>query len=268
MKVETLINAIRQLENRAVQGGLSPRKEKQLENIFSEAYERMYYKPSEELYGTSKVVGKHKVPRYMYHLTTEGAYEQMLKDGCIKPAQAMDSASGTFLFDLKNFTRFWRKTKNVAEQPRTTLLNEVAGKLGYEATGNIVMLKIPTSMLNARKLRIRRQKLVRCGHGKQQQEMQDVLNDPHRISNGLENLKYMFQGENVANVPLYNQRKEAIEFITPDAIPMSNVSLVGKAKVDTKITDKAHWEMQELPEVWKDLTKGTPEAKAFENMVK
>lgn len=267
MKVETLINAVRQLENRAASVGLSPRKEKQLENIFSEAYERMYYKPSEELYGASKVVGKHKVPRFMYHLTTEGAYEQMLKDGCIRPAQCMDSASGTFLFDIKNFTRFWRKTKSVAEQPRTTLLNEVAGKLGYQETGNIVMLKIPTSTLDARKLRIRRQKLVRCGHGNQQQEMQDVLNDPHRISKCLENLKYMFQGENVANIPLYNQRKDAIEFITPDEIPMAKVSLVGKAKVDTKVTDKAHSEMRELPEVWKELTAGTPEAKAFEKMV-
>lgn len=266
MKVETLINAVRQLENRAVSGGLSPRKEKQLGNIFLEAYERMYYKPSEELYGASKVVGKHKVPRYMYHLTTEGAYEQMLKDGCIKPAQTMDSASSTFLFDLKNFTRFWRKTKNVAEQPRTTLLNEVAVKLGYQKTGNIVMLKIPTSTLDARKLRIRRQKLVRCGHGNAEQNMKN-FNDPHRLSKTLEGLKYSFEGENIANIPLYNQRKDAIEFITPDSIPMSNVSLVGKANVDTKVTDKAHWEMRELPEVWKELTAGTPEAKAFEKMV-
>ena len=203
----------------------------------------------------------------MYHITTESAYQKMLQDGCIKPAQCADAPSGIFLFDLKNFTRFWRKNKNVAEQPRTTLLNEVAFKAKLEANDYIVMLKIPTSTLDARKLRIRRQKEVRCGHGNQQKFMQDTLKDQHRISNSLESIKYIMQGENISNIPLYNQRKEAIEYITPSSIPMEHVSLVGKAKVDTTQTSKAHMEMKELPEIWKNLTAGTPEAKAFENMV-
>ena len=57
----------------------------------------------------------------------------------------------------------------------------------------------------------------------------------------------LFQGNNF----MYNK---LVEFVSS--------KLTGK-----KSSDKAHWEMRELPEVWKELTAGTPKAKAFEKMV-
>ena len=97
------------------------------------------------------------------------------------------------------------------------------------------------------------------------QEM--IINDKHRFSHALENLRYIMQGESIANVPRYNQRKLAIEYITPNEIPMSDVSLVGKTHVNPEIVNKAHWEMRDLPNVWRSLTEGMPEAKSFEYMV-
>lgn len=267
MKIDTLINAVRKLETRAITRALNPKEERQLNAFMTEAWDSLLYSPSKEIFGTSKTLGKHKLPRYMYHVTTEEAYLSMLKNGKIKPAQCADSSSGIFLFDIKNFTRFWRKTKDVAEQPRTTLLNEVVGKLLGQSNGNIVMLRIPTKELNAQTLRLRRQKLCRCGHGNIQQEQETILKDKYKFSNALEGLKYIMQGENIAKAPLYNQRKEAIEFITPNEILMDNVSLVGKANVNTEIVDKAHWAMQDLPNIWRAMTQGSPESKSFEYMV-
>ena len=267
MKIDTLIKAVRKLEMRSLSRTLSPKEERQLGAFFSEAWDKLLYKPNTSLFGIKKTIGKHKLPRYMYHITTEEAYLSMLKDGKIIPSQCMDSATGTFLFDMKNFTRFWRKTKCVAEQPRTTLLNEVVGKLGFQTNGNVVMLRIPTASLDARKIRIRRQNICRCGHGNMQQEAEAIMQDRFKFSNALENLKYTMQGENIANVPRYNQRKLAVEFVTPEEIPINEVSLVGKTSVNPEAISKAHWDMTDLPDVWKELTKGAPEHKAFEYMV-
>ena len=263
MKIDTLINAIRKLETQALTRPLTVRKERQLTSFFTEAYDKLLYSPNKEIFGTLQTIGKHKLPRYMYHITTEDAYLSMLKDRKIKPSQCMDSPDGIFMFDLKNFTRFWRQTKHVAEQPRTTLLNNVVSC----SDGNLVMLRIPTETLDARTLRVRIQALCRCGHGNMQQEQEMIINDKHRFSHALENLRYIMQGESIANVPRYNQRKLAIEYITPNEIPMSDVSLVGKTHVNPEIVNKAHWEMRDLPNVWHSLTEGMPEAKSFEYMV-
>ena len=267
MKIDTLINAVRKLETRALTRALSTKEERQLGAFCSEAWDRLRYAPNSTLFGTQKIIGKHKLPRYMYHITTEETYLSMLKDGKIKPHECMDSAAGTFLFDIKNFTRFWRKTKNVAEQPRTTLLSMVAGKLGFQTKGNIVMLRIPSSELDARTLRVRRQDLCRSGHGNILQEQENFMQNKFKFSDSLENLRYIMQGESIANVPKYNQRKLAIEYVTPQEIPIEKVELIGKANVSTEELDKAHWNMIDLPEIWKEMTKGKAEHKAFEYMI-
>ena len=267
MNTSTLISAIRKLEGRAITRPLLPKEERQLSLFFEEAYDKLLYTPSKEFFGTSKVIGKHKLPRYMYHLTTEENYLSMLKDGSLKPSQCMDSSVGTFLFDIKNFTRFWRKTPDVAEQPRTTLLNMIAGKLGFETQGNLVLLRVPTNILDARTLRLRRQKLCRIGLGNVQKEQEAVLNDKFKFSNALECLKYTMQGENVSQLPLYNQRKEAIEFITSENIPIDKITLVGTARVDTKLLNEAHINCHDVPSIWRTLTKNQPEQKAFNVMV-
>jgi len=263
MKIDTLINAVFKLENRMLSRNLTPREERQFSAFFESAYENLLYKPSGSIWGTQKVIGKHKLPRYMYHITTKSAYESMLKDGCIKPSQCMDSSSGTFLFDMKNFTRFWRKTPDVVEQPRTTLLDWV-GKTDSE---EIVMLKIPTKKLNAQTMRLRRQKLCRYGAGGAAKAQEKFAADEHRFSHALEEMRYAMQGEDVSKLPLYNQRKEAVEYIVPEEIPIENVTLLGQATPDKKTVQQAAKEMRDLPEFWLKLTEGTPEQTAFRHLV-
>ena len=92
------------------------------------------------------------------------------------------------------------------------------------------------------------------------------MQNKFKFSDSLENLRYIMQGESIANVPKYNQRKLAIEYVTPQEIPIEKVELIGKANVSTEELDKAHWDMLDLPEIWKEMTKGKAEHKAFEHM--
>ena len=59
---------------------------------------------------TDTQLGRRNLPRYLYHITTENNYQQMLKDGYIKGHHDLDlntHLSGVFLFDLKNFSKRW-----------------------------------------------------------------------------------------------------------------------------------------------------------------
>ena len=198
----------------------------------------------------------------MYHLTTEKNYQSMLKDGYIRPHACIDSPPFVFLFDMKNFTKFWRKTSQIQEQPRTTLLTNMI----FDEKENIVLLKIPTKELDARKLRLRRQKKCRSGQSGFAEDLTNFTNNPYKFTTLMKMLKYILSGEPAVKSSLYNQLKEAIEFMTPDAIPIDKVKLLGKTTINRELLDKAHRQMVDIPEVWKALTAGTPEHKAFEQI--
>ena len=189
----------------------------------------------------------------MYHLTTESNYQAMLKDGYIKPHACFDSPPFVFLFDIKNFTKFWRKTPQIQEQPRTTLLTNMI----FDEKENIVLLKIPTKELDARKLRLRRQRLCRSGQAGFAQDLSNFTNNPYKFTTLMNCMKHLLSGEPAVKSSLYNQLKEAIEFMTPDAIPIDKVKCIGKATINRDKLDKAHAQMLDIPEIWKALTLGT-----------
>ena len=262
MKIDTFINAVRKLESRALSRSLSSKEQRQLEAFVDTGIETISKPSNIEVFGTSKNVGKHKIPRYMYRLTTESNYQSMLKDGYIKPHASIDSPPFVFLFDMKNFTKFWRKTPLVQEQPRTTLLTNMI----FDEKENVVLLKIPTKELDARKLRLRRQNLCRSGQGGFTQQLQNFSNNPYKFTTLMKMIKYICSGEPATKSPLYNQLKEAIEFMTPDAIPIEKVKLLGKTTINRNTLDKAHNQTLDVPEIWKALTSGSPEYKAFEQI--
>ena len=74
----TFINAVRKLESRALSRSLSSKEQRQLEAFVDTGIETISKPSNIEVFGTSKNVGKHKIPRYMYHLTTESNYQSML----------------------------------------------------------------------------------------------------------------------------------------------------------------------------------------------
>ncbi|MBQ2611691.1 hypothetical protein IJF81_04790, partial [bacterium] len=60
----------------------------------------------------SQAVGKHKIPRYLYHITSKENYNKIIQSGGITPLEA-DSFCGTgiFMLELENFFKNWQKIK-------------------------------------------------------------------------------------------------------------------------------------------------------------
>lgn len=271
MNINTMINAIYKLETRALTRTLNAREQRQLESLSAYCYDNIMkgvYDKAEQT-GAEKL-GKHIIPRNLYHLTTASAYENMLRTGSLEAREACDSrGKQVFLFDIKNFTKYWRKTKKTQEQPRTTLLDLIA-QLGerknFEDDVDLVLLKVPTEKLNLNNLKIRIQELLRCGIAGQAAAMQEMLKDPHITSNGLKFYLKDIVGIPAKNAPLCNQKKQSIEWLHSTDIPISDVQLVGKTKVSIDEVEKAANEMKDMPELWNSLTSGQPEQIAFKHM--
>lgn len=199
---------------------------------------------------TGTQLGRRNLPRYLYHITTENNYQQMLKDGYIKGHHDLDSSthlSGVFLFDLKNFSKRW-----------TTMGIEWMGKLFTFARGlimqaskddsNLVVLKISTKTLSQNKLKCRNQ-----------------LTDSKTHNT---------YGDFATNQKHYTRKKNAIEYINEGNIPIQNVTKIGEANVGFNL----HKAMENLSEnifdkidvkkILQNLFKNTPEEKSINIIAK
>ena len=56
-------------------------------------------------------VGKHKIPKYLYHITPTKNVENIQKKG-LRMTEDDLFGEGVFMFDLANLTKFWTKTNN------------------------------------------------------------------------------------------------------------------------------------------------------------
>lgn len=194
---------------------------------------------------TGTQLGRRNLPRYLYHITTENNYQQMLKDGYIKGHHDLDSSthlSGVFLFDLKNFSKRW-----------ITMGIDWGNKLFTFAKGlimqaskddsNLVVLKIPTKTLSQNKLKCRNQ-----------------LTDSKTHNT---------YGDFATNQKHYTRKKNAIEYINEGDIPIQNVTKIGEANVGFNL----HKAMENLSEnsldkldvkkILQRLFKNTPEEKCI-----
>lgn len=199
---------------------------------------------------TGTQLGRRNLPRYLYHITTENNYQQMLKDGYIKGHHDLDlntHLSGVFLFDLKNFSKRW-----------TTMGIDWGDKLFTFAKGlimqaskddsNLVVLKIPTRTLSQRKLKCRNQ-----------------LTDSKTHNT---------YGDFATNQKHYTRKKNAIEYINEGDIPIQNVTKIGEANVGFNL----HKAMENLSEnifdkidvkkILQNLFKNTPEEKSINIIAK
>ena len=199
---------------------------------------------------TSTQLGRRNLPRYLYHITTENNYQQMLKDGYIKGHHDLDLSthlSGVFLFDLKNFSKRW-----------TTMGIDWGDKLFTFAKGlimqaskddsNLVVLKISTKTLSQNKLKCRNQ-----------------LTDSKTHNT---------YGDFATNQKHYTRKKNAIEYINEGNIPIQNVTKIGEANVGFNL----HKAMENLSEnifdkidvkkILQNLFKNTPEEKSINIIAK
>ena len=182
----------------------------------------------------SKVVGKRKIPRYLYHLTTRKNYNQMLQDGYLKISQNCFRGNGVYMFEMQNMLKHYKDfdgNRNLG-----LLLQQFVGRDGSEA----VLLRIPTSKIDAGKLVIR----DNTGGGR----------------NGMHSCTKVALGDSTLASKLYKQRKIALEYIYPEQLSTDKISVVGISKYDF-IQD--HEDENTILKMWKNLTQNQPEIFEF-----
>lgn len=199
--------------------------------------------------------GKHKVKRFLYHFTSIDNYEKMLKDKNMKMSKKdryLDK-SGIFMVDLPNYTNRWLNndtywsTQNLA----LTLMSETCHN-----QDKLVCLRIPTKNLDHSKLKIRSQDKF-FNHQKK------------FLAPVSEHIKV---GDEAKNRGLYTQRKECIEHIYQDEIPMDKVELVGivdidRDKVCRRYDERGAKQKNIVIDILKRLFKGQPEEKGVNYIV-
>lgn len=194
---------------------------------------------------TGTQLGRRNLPRYLYHITTENNYQQMLKDGYIKGHHDLDSSShlsGVFLFDLKNFSKRWI-TMGIDWGDKLFTFAKGLIMQASKDDSNLVVLKIPTKTLSQNKLKCRNQ-----------------LTDSKTHNT---------YGDFATNQKHYTRKKNAIEYINEENIPIQNVTKIGEGNVGFNL----HKAMENLSEnifdkidvkkILQILFKNTPEEKSI-----
>lgn len=233
----------------------------------------------------SHKVGKHIIPKYLYHITTSSSYGKIKSDGYLIPRKPNDcfSQEGVFAFELQNALKNWHKIP--VRQEKDTLLG-----LLLDITRNVkdmVILRIPTKDLNPEKLLIRSQNWYFFPEEKFPQSQLDKISkyweELGDIDYGIKFKKIkelttniidkLFPGKNshrkngssVMEAPLYKKRGEAIEYIYTDKIPVAQVEKIGSA-------DKAYFRNNNctlnIKELLLELFKNQKEQIAVEKMLK
>ena len=185
-----------------------------------------------------KQVGKHKIPRYLYHVTTKANYESMLKTGTLRVSDPGGLGSGVYMLELQNMIKHYGNHNGYRG------LERLLGQGSLHGGDELVLLKIPTSKLNAGRLAIRDNGMP-------------INTLPSQF-----NLTSMI-GDAAVSSKLYKQRKVGLEYIYPHDIDINDVSMVGSAKIKPMIEGELISDAEALT-VWKALTEGKPEHKAFE----
>ncbi len=202
--------------------------------------------------------GKHKVKRYLYHLTTETNYKNILKSGKINTSQdSYLDYEGVFLTELENIGKYWRTSNdwNKALPKNKDGIYLSLGLLGQVSKGTrkVICLRIPTKYLDHDMLKIRSQNKL-C-----------------KSSLSEEIIPHIETGAPAKDANLYKQRKEAIEYIYQGAIPVEQIELVGMSDIP-KLSLKSlqTWTKDEqkniVLNVFKKLFTGQPESKGLDAM--
>lgn len=188
-------------------------------------------------------IGKHKIPRYLYHMTSFENYQKIVESGFLK-CSTEHMPQGIYTLELDSFGKYWSKD----------LRNDLCGKM-LDDSNKIVMLKIPTKNLEQSKLRIRTQDEVENGRlgedveleirkwfniteiPKERKILLDKLLKKYDKKTALEKYTDMMpkklfplvKGYDAKMSSLFKQRRADLEFIYLDDIPISEIEFVGSA---------------------------------------
>jgi len=228
--------------------------------------------------------GKHKVPRYIYHMTSKTNYSDMLANGTILPHNDRWFGDGIFAVELTNLFKRWNTTKVTASKERTLMKDLV--KHISEESDDIVMLKIPTDKLNQENLFARkledfieitkltnafdyivgalkmnnlpistRENFLRYRYGLKEQIIKFLTPETRRN---------LTKGTHAKYSSLLKQRKDAIEYIYKGSIPITDIEKIGEINLTALQKSSEYDTAKPMRSIFTKLLEGTPEVKGAE----
>lgn len=234
------------------------------------------------------VYGKHKIPRYIYHLTSKTNYDSILKDGFIKTTNndVFMKDNAVFAIELTNFFKWWKKVDNSAHESIQDRLIKYTSK----GEKDIVILRIPTEKLNQDSLTVRSQNLAFNFFNSEENEKinsifesldKSVIEQSKKCKTSKDFLSFykkyiperflviieqLCSGISAKNSSLFEQRGEAIEYIYKNDIPVETVEKIGQVNISQLKKTENYNPTQPIKSVFSALLKNTPEEKATINL--
>ena len=234
-------------------------------------------------YAKAVTPGKHKIPRFIYHMTNRANYESMLRDGVIRASDDALLGKGVFTTELTNFFKHWRRSNSWGSSSLQERLIEQVAK----GQDEIVMLKIPTGRLASDKLVIRSQNRLfswsysNNGRSALNEVEEFFMNNVSQNSDWInrfrtllkssitkreskEVVEHLTSGSPAKMSGLYKQRKEALEYAYLDDILMSDVQKIGELNIKALRATAEYDPVRPMRSIFTNLLKGTPEVKGAE----
>ncbi len=152
---------------------------------------------------------KHKIPRFLYHFTNESALKTIMQDGKIKPCSTNGDIQGIYAVDMNNFLKYWKidGSWSLCYDKDTSLLGKLISYTQHKKD-NLLCIKIPTRELDLNSIKIRSQNRLMAA-------TQTYTTPPEALI------------DSVQKVSLYNQKKEALEYIYESEIPIHIAKIIG-----------------------------------------
>ncbi len=210
--------------------------------------------------------GKHKIPRFLYHVTSQKNYESMLSDGYLYAHKGVCiNTPSVYCFDLQNFISRFLNTNG--GQKIKSLLEEL---------NDIVILKIDTKGLNHNKLLCRtlqpREKFLEMAFSDKFQKFEPMVNKMLAAGKSEDEILFavlnevspsmaheLFRGIPAQFSKLFKQQKKLIEFLYTQDIPMDKVEKIGSVVKSSDINSA-----NPVRKFLEKLLEGAPEQKAIE----
>lgn len=205
-----------------------------------------------------------KVPRYLYHFTKIENLNKIMEDGFIRTSDNDTYIKGIFFVELQNLLKRWHYNKSWVNFATSLITKLLSVASGYQK--DLAIIKIPTDYLNKTKLKIRSQNYYFKKNPKDNASMiekQIAQNDSHLL--GKTDAIYS---------KYYKQRKDAIEYIYTDDIPIykDGKLIISSFTRDYSININKHSIYELLKNVFKNPNQAnntsSGELKAIENFKK
>lgn len=199
----------------------------------------------------STIIGKHKIPRYLYHITPSQNIGAIKREGLSTTDEDL-FGEGVFLFDIANFLKFWNKNNkniNYAEQ----LLKYI----GRNDT-DVSLLRVQTAHLDKTDIVIRNQETLFEINNKYS-DINNIYDAYSRKEISERCMDEISIGFPAVQSNKFDRKKLPIEYIYDKRISPLNIRFLGQASFD--------YQNINIKEIFANLLRNTKEQKFLDQII-